>query len=80
MAHHRFLPAIDAGTGRVRRARRVGLRVVRGRRDVAADVEEVTLFGSPTEELAELPVREVIGGYYRQVGVVWDGGRTLWRG
>jgi len=25
-----------------------------------------------------LPVREIIGGYYRQVGVVWDGGRSLW--
>ena len=24
-----------------------------------------------------LPVREIIGGYYRQVGVVWNGGRSL---
>ena len=35
------------------------------------------LFASPTEELARLEVREIIGGYYRQVGVIWDGGRLL---
>ncbi len=35
------------------------------------------LFESPTEELAELEVREIIGGYYRQVGVTWDGGTVL---
>jgi acetoacetate decarboxylase len=35
------------------------------------------LFDSPTEELAALEVREIIAGYYRQVGVTWDGGRLL---
>ena len=35
------------------------------------------LFDSPTEELARLDVREIIAGYYRQVGVTWDGGRLL---
>jgi hypothetical protein len=36
------------------------------------------LFDSPWDELATaLPVREVIGGYYRQVGVSWNGGTTL---
>ena len=40
---------------------------------------ELRLFESPTEELARLSVDEIIGGYYRQVGVVWDGGRTLAR-
>lgn len=29
------------------------------------------------EELARLEVREPIAAYYRQVGVVWDGGRLL---
>jgi hypothetical protein len=38
---------------------------------------ELELFDSPTEELSRLHVDEIIGGYYRQVGVVWDGGRTL---
>ena len=35
------------------------------------------LFESPTEELARLEVTEIIAGYYRQVGVTWDGGRLL---
>ena len=35
------------------------------------------LFGSPTEELARLEVREIIAGYYRQVGVTWNGGHLL---
>ena len=38
---------------------------------------ELRLFDSPTEELSHLSVEEIIGGYYRQVGVVWNGGRTL---
>jgi acetoacetate decarboxylase len=35
------------------------------------------LFESPTEELARLEVGEIIGGYYQQVGVTWDGGKVL---
>ncbi|MDA8261754.1 MAG: acetoacetate decarboxylase family protein [Actinomycetota bacterium] len=35
------------------------------------------LFPSPTEELAELSVEEYIGGYFRQVGAVWDGGSEI---
>ena len=31
----------------------------------------------PTEEPDRLPVHELIGGYFRQVGVVWDGGTSL---
>lgn len=38
---------------------------------------DLRLFESPKEELAGLEVKEIIGGYYRQVGVVWDGGRSL---
>lgn len=38
---------------------------------------ELELFEAPTEELARLEVREPIAAYYRQVGVVWDGGRLL---
>lgn len=43
---------------------------------------EATLhvFDSPWDELASvLPVREILGGYYRQVGVSWNGGRTVER-
>jgi hypothetical protein len=35
------------------------------------------LFEAPTEELARLRILEPIAAYYRQVGVVWDGGRLL---
>ena len=39
---------------------------------------ELELFDSPWDEPASLlPVREVIGGYYRQVGTSWNGGTTL---
>ena len=38
---------------------------------------EVNLYDSPTEELSRLTVDEIIGGYYRQVGVVWNGGTSL---
>ncbi len=80
MAHHRWLPSIDgAGDAHVELIESGGASATIGP-TYRADVDEISLFDSPTEELADLPVREVIGGYYRQVGVVWDGGRTLWKG
>lgn len=45
----------------------------------AADAE-LEIADSPWDELASLlPVREVTGGFYRQVGVSWNGGRTVER-
>jgi acetoacetate decarboxylase len=39
---------------------------------------ELTLFDSPWDELASaLPIKEIIGGFYRQVGTSWNGGTTL---
>jgi len=35
------------------------------------------LFDSPTEELASIAPREIIGGYYRSVGTTFAGGTTL---
>ena len=36
------------------------------------------LFDSPWDEPASLlPVHEIIGGYYRQVGTSWNGGQTV---
>jgi acetoacetate decarboxylase len=36
------------------------------------------LFDSPWDDVAStLPVREIISGYYMQVGTSWDGGTTL---
>lgn len=41
---------------------------------------ELELADSPWDELASLlPVRDVLAGYYRQVGVSWNGGMTLAR-
>ncbi len=38
---------------------------------------QLELFEAPREEIAALPVAEIIGGYFRQVGVSWNGGTTL---
>ncbi|MBU2667339.1 acetoacetate decarboxylase family protein [Actinoplanes bogorensis] len=79
MAHHRVYHGIERGAGDAYAelissgaARFEGGQAWRG------DVD-LRLFESPTEELARLRVDEIIGGYYRQVGVVWDGGRSLAR-
>jgi hypothetical protein len=77
MAHHRVLPRIDGGGDAHSELIRSGSAEVAVGPTFAATVDEVTLFESPTEELAALEVRELIGGYYRRVGVVWDGGSTL---
>ncbi|MFB6894582.1 acetoacetate decarboxylase family protein [Kitasatospora sp. NPDC056327] len=77
MAHHRQLPAIDRpDTLALNELVESGAAAFeagpawRG----TADLE---LFEAPTEELAALRIEEPIAAYYRQVGVVWDGGRLL---
>jgi acetoacetate decarboxylase len=77
MAHHRWLPSIEKGAAdsldeliSSGSASFDGGQAWRGE----ADLE---LFSSPTEELASLEVGEVIGGYYRQAGITWDGGTLL---
>ncbi len=77
MAHHRIVPGIG------RHAPDAFAELISsGAAEVAAgpawsgDVE-LNLYDSPTEELARLEVHEIIGGYYRQVGVTWNGGTTL---
>jgi acetoacetate decarboxylase len=44
---------------------------------VYAGDAELTLYDAPTEELDALPIREMIGGYWRQVGNSWRGGTTV---
>jgi acetoacetate decarboxylase len=77
MAHHRWMPSIEKGAPDALdelvlsgSARFEGGQPWRGE----ASLE---LFDSPTEELSRLYVLEVLGGYYRQVGVTWDGGTVL---
>ncbi|MGH9020201.1 MAG: acetoacetate decarboxylase family protein [Acidimicrobiales bacterium] len=77
MLHHRWLPAIELD-GRDSLAEVVtmsGVDLDLGPAFVGDAT--LTLFDSPTEELAGLAPREVIGGYFRSVGTTFAGGRTL---
>jgi acetoacetate decarboxylase len=42
-----------------------------------AQVDQFTVYDSPTEELDRLRPQQLIGAYYRQVGVQWNGGELL---
>ena len=79
MAHHRVYPGIERG-GADAFAELIssGAAEFDGGPVWAGDVD-LRLYESPTEELARLRADEIIGGYYRQVGVVWNGGSTLAR-
>ena len=80
MVHHRQVRAIERGTGWA-----LDELVTMSGYDADlgpawAGEAELTLADSPWDEPAALlPVREVIGGYYRQLGVSWNGGTTLVR-
>jgi acetoacetate decarboxylase len=77
MAHHRWMPSIEKGAPDA-----LDELIASGSATVEAGPAwrgdaTLDLFDSPTEELDRLEVREIIAGYYRQVGVTWDGGRLL---
>jgi acetoacetate decarboxylase len=77
MAHHRIYPGIAKGApDGYAELIASGASEFAGGPAWTGDVE-LEIFDSPTEELSRLRIDEIIGGYYRQVGVVWDGGRTL---
>ncbi len=78
MAHHRIYPDIAGHGDAYSELIRSGGSEFEGGQSWKGDVE-INLYDSPTEELSRLTVDEVIGGYYRQVGVVWDGGTSLER-
>ena len=79
MLHHRLLPRVEGDGGDALHEL------------VAVASEEVELgpaftgtaalrvFPSPTEELAALAPREMLGGFWRRVGFTFRGGRTLSR-
>jgi acetoacetate decarboxylase len=79
MAHHRVLPGIEAG-GPDAFAELIasGAASFEGGPAWRGDAE-LRIFDAPTEELSRLAPEEIIGGYYRQVGVVWNGGQRLAR-
>jgi len=77
MAHHRWMPSIEKGApDALAELIRSGSASFEGGPAWRGDAT-LELFDSPTEELARLSVDEVIGGYYRQVAVTWDGGQVL---
>jgi hypothetical protein len=79
MLHHRQVRPIETGTAGWALDEVVTMSGVdfEGGPSWAGDAE-LTLFDSPWDEPASLlPVREIIGGYYRQVGTSWNGGTTL---
>ncbi|NJP29883.1 acetoacetate decarboxylase family protein [Microbispora hainanensis] len=77
MAHHRWLPSIEPGKGlALDELIATSGASFEGGQAWAGDAE-IDLFDAPTEELADLTVDEVVGGYYRQVGVSWNGGTVL---
>jgi acetoacetate decarboxylase len=78
MAHHRVYPDIGGAGDVFGELIESGAESFAGGQAWRGDAE-LRLFEAPTEELARLEVHEILGGYFRQVGVVWNGGRTLAR-
>jgi acetoacetate decarboxylase len=78
MAHNRFVRAIDDPSQyRLDEVIATASASAEGGPAFRARVDGFRLFEAPTEELDRLAPEEIIGGYYRQVGVVWDGGSLL---
>jgi hypothetical protein len=78
MAHNRFVRAIDDPSQfRLDEIIATGSASAEGGPAFRARVDGFRLFEAPTEELDRLAPEEIISGYYRQVGVVWNGGRLL---
>lgn len=77
MLHHRFFPRIELD-GRDSLSEVVTMSGVNLELGPAYQgTATLELFDSPTEELADLAPREIIGGYFRSVGTTFAGGVTL---
>ncbi|RSM86524.1 acetoacetate decarboxylase [Kibdelosporangium aridum] len=76
MAHHRQLPSITGDGQALNELIESGAKSFEAGPAWTGDAE-LELFPAPTEELARLAVHEPIAAYFRQVGVVWDGGTVL---
>ena len=78
MVHHRYMPSLVPGAG-------MSMSQIVTMGGIDADLgqpwkgdAELSLFDSPWDEPASLlPVDEIIGGYFREVGVTFAGGRLL---
>jgi acetoacetate decarboxylase len=77
MLHHRWFPRLELD-GRDSLAEVVTMSSVNVELGPAYGGEAtLTLFESPSEELASLAPREILGGYFRSVASTFAGGRTL---
>ncbi|MBI2238541.1 MAG: acetoacetate decarboxylase family protein [Actinobacteria bacterium] len=80
MLHNRWFPSIEEG-GRLSMDELVTMRGDDAEATQAwRGTAELALFDSPAEELARLAPSEMIGGYYRSVGVSFAGGTVLGEG
>jgi acetoacetate decarboxylase len=78
MAHSRMVSSIDHPTSySLDELISTSAAEVEGGTPWRAEVDAFTLYDSPTEELDRLRPQELIGAYYRQIGVRWDGGKLL---
>jgi len=78
MAHHRVYPDISGDGDAFAELIESGSSEFEAGQAWRGDAD-LRLYDAPTEELSRLEVHDVIGGYFRQVGVVWNGGRSLAR-
>lgn len=79
MLHSRWMPAIESD-GSDSLDELVTMQGYDGQiADVWGGSATLALHEAPTEELADLPVREVIRGYYHRVATSWRAGTTLRR-
>jgi acetoacetate decarboxylase len=77
MVHSRYMPRIEGdGTDSYHELVTMSGRDVELGQSWRGDAE-LELLPSPVEEVARLEVREIIGGYFRQVGTTFAGGTTL---
>ena len=77
MLHHRFLPTIEVdGTDSLHELVTMQGYDAEVSPAFTGDVD-LRVFESPVEELSRLAPREMIAGYWRSVGVSWNGGTTL---
>jgi hypothetical protein len=77
MIHHRFMPAIEAdGTASLNELVTMSGYDAEVGPTYTGDVG-LQVFDSPVEELTRLAPQEMIAGYWRSVGVSWNGGTTL---
>ncbi len=79
MLHNRYVPSIEPG-GTPSMDELVTMKSVDWEgSEIWTGEAELELFDSPVEELSSLAPVEMIGAYYRSVGVSWVGGSVLRR-